>query len=343
MANLTRASTELFKRPPDERFSSLQELWEDRRRVKEDSLDRWQAPSTLHVEPHPEGLRFVAGTDGAFALNDWSFSQLCRMSGVAKETVNRLSADTASRVLQETLPRGGNRPVQLLTTGSHIRSLHGTQYTRLWDADLVRTLIEFAVDFSPPQVGANGATGLYAGEQDLFCFLIDPTGWVEIQGEAFAPGFFVWNSEVGRRSLGIQTFWFQKVCANHVVWDATEVVEWTRKHTARVGEGLSEIRRIVEGLVAKRDARKDGFAKVIKRAMGTSLGADAEEALKALTKHGLGKAVAKAALDVAAAQGSFTVYSVVDALTRTARGYRNAGERLEADLQAASLLSLVEA
>ena len=51
-------------------------------------------------------------------------------------------------------------------------------------------LQEFAVDFQPPQKGLNGATGLYAGEQDLFCFLIDPDGWAEIEGEAFAPGFF---------------------------------------------------------------------------------------------------------------------------------------------------------
>ena len=43
-------------------------------------------------------------------------------------------------------------------------------------------------------------------------------------GETFAPGFFIWNSEVGRRSLGIQTFWFEALCANHVVWDAVEVV-----------------------------------------------------------------------------------------------------------------------
>jgi hypothetical protein len=58
-------------------------------------------------------------------------------------------------------------------------------------AVLLAAVREFAVDFSPPPVGLNGATGLYAGEQDLFCFLIDPAGWVEIDGEAFAPGFYV--------------------------------------------------------------------------------------------------------------------------------------------------------
>ena len=141
-----------------------------------------------------------------------------------------------------------NKPLQLFTEDDLVRSIHGHSYTRLHNADLVTMLREFAADFQPPQkAGATGGgTGLYCGEQDLFCFLIDPTGWAEIDGEAFAPGFFVWNSEVGKRSVGISTFWFQAVCANHIVWDAVEVVEFTRKHTGKVGEALGDIRRIVE-------------------------------------------------------------------------------------------------
>ena len=130
----------------------------------------------------------------------------------------------------------------------------------------------------------------------MFCFLIDPTGWAEIDGEAFAPGFFVWNSEVGKRSLGIQTFWFQAVCQNHIVWDAVEVVEFTRKHTASVHESLAEIRRIVEQLVAKRDERRDGFAKVMLKAMHERLGNDAEEVMKVLLQHGISRNLAKQAL-----------------------------------------------
>ena len=148
-------------------------------------------------------------------------------------------------------------------------------------------LQEFAVDFEPPQNAFSGGTGLYAGEQDLFCFMIDPMGWIEIEGQAFAPGFFIWNSEVGKRSLGIQTFWFQAVCQNHIVWDATDVVEFTRKHTSSVHAALGDMRRIIESLVAKRDQRKDGFAKVIAKAMQTKLGADAEETLKELARQGI--------------------------------------------------------
>ena len=74
----------------------------------------------------------------------------------------------------------------------------------------------------------------------MFVFLIDPHGWVEIDQERFAPGFFVWNSEVGRRSLGVETFWYQSLCANHIVWDAIEVVRFARKHTAKVRDSLEE-------------------------------------------------------------------------------------------------------
>jgi hypothetical protein len=68
----------------------------------------------------------------------------------------------------------------------------------------------------------------------MFAFGIDDTGWVEIGDESLAPGFFVWNSEVGRRSVGVQTFWYQRVCANHIVWDAIEVVELKRRHIGNV-------------------------------------------------------------------------------------------------------------
>ena len=65
------------------------------------------------------------------------------------------------------------------------------------------------------------------------------------------------------------------------------MTEFTRKHTGKVGEALGDIRRIVEELVEKRDARRDGFVAVMRKAMETTLGADAEEAMKALTKAGI--------------------------------------------------------
>ena len=169
---------------------------------------------------------------------------------------------------------------------------------------------------------------------------MDPAGWTEIAGEAFAPGFFVWNSEVGSRSVGIQTFWFQAVCQNHIVWDAVEVVDFSRKHTANVHESLAEVRRILAELVKKRDARRDGFAKVVANAMTAKLGDDAEEVKKVLAQHGISRTVVKEALRIAERQGAFTVFSLVDALTRISQQLPYAGQRTDIDERAASLLAI---
>ena len=339
MVELNRASQELFRRTPDERFASLNELWRHCQDEKQCSRDSWQLPQSLVPAQSDGRIHVSLGDEGIHTLNDWSFSQLCRFAGVSKDTINRLTPETASRALQETVP-SADKPIQLLTTGNSVRSLHGVAYTRLWNADLLGVVSEFVTDFQPPPAGLNGATGLYCGEQDLFAFMIDPTGWAEINGEAFAPGFFVWNSEVGRRSLGIQSFWFQAVCQNHIVWDATEVIEFTRKHTANVHEGLSEIRRILESLVSKRNERRDGFVQVLSKAMEQRLGADSDDVIKELLKNGIPRHLAKDATEIARQQGRFTIFSLVDALTRLTQKAKYVGDRTEADAKVASLLAL---
>ena len=144
---------------------------------------------------------------------------------------------------------------------------------------------------------------------------------------------------MGKRSVGIQTFWFQKVCANHIVWDAVEVIDFSRKHTASVGDALGEIRRHVEALVRKRDERRDGFLRVIRKAMEQTLGDDAEAVMKELARHGLPRGLAKQAVE-SVAGGRFTIFAVVDALTRLAQKAEYAGDRTALDVQAAAVFAL---
>ncbi len=338
MATLTKAHQELFNRMPDECYDSFDTLYAHCNAQRENSTDMWEPPENVLLT-HDMTL-CTNGEGDELKLNDWSFSQLCGMAGVQKGTVNRLTPKTASKVLEETLPRSG-KPLQLLATDDIIRSVHGVAYTRLWNAELLDLVKEFASDFTPPQKAAGDVhTGLYCGEQDLFAFLIDPSGWTEINGEAFAPGFFVWNSEVGRRSLGCQTFWFQKVCANHLVWDATEVTEFSRKHTAGVREGLDEIRAMIETLVRYRDDRRDGFVRIMQHAMRERLGHDAEEVTKVLSSHKIPQHLIKDALEIARRQGGFTIFAVVDALTQLTQKVTFAGDRTELDARIGKLMNL---
>ena len=338
MTNLIAASKELFRRSPDERFDSLVSLAAHVEQQRSVSQEHWQQ----HVEPESIdgetlGLRFEDGS--VQYLNDWSFGQLCRHCRIPKETVNRLSPGTATQVVRETLPRGGRKPLQIYSVGQQAHSIHGTSYTRLYNAELLDVVRDSADGFAPPPVGFNGATGLYSGEQDMFCFLIDEAGWIDIRGEQFAPGFFVWNSEVGRRSVGLTTFWYQAVCQNHIVWDTTDVCEFTRKHTANVHESLDVIRGMIRDLANRRDQRCDGFAKLISDAMDSDVG-DAEDASKLLAQHGFAGRVAQQAVELAESRDSLNVFGLMDALTRLAGKLEFAGDRLELDTRAAGLLAL---
>ena len=338
MATLKKAHNELFKRGPDESFASFHDLHRHCLQQQQSSNDFWERPQDVTLT---HDLTICNSDGDEQRLNNWSFSQLCRMASVSKDTINRLSPKTASKALNETLPQATDKPLQILSADGVVRSVHGVAYTRLWNTELLNVVTEFASEFTPPQTATDGqSSGLYCGEQDMFAFMIDPAGWVEIDGEGFAPGFFIWNSEVGRRSVGIQTFWFQRICQNHIVWDATDIIEFSRKHTANVRDALNKIRSIVEALLAKRDQRRDSFASVIQKAMTERLGSDADEVAKALCAERIPRSLVNDALEIARKRGSFTIFSLVDALTKLSQKVNYAGDRAELDARIGQLLAL---
>jgi len=98
---------------------------------------------------------------------------------------------------------------------------------------------------------------------------------------------------------------------------------------------------MIEALGKKRDEQKDSFVSVVRKAMETKLGSDAEEAFKEVCKSGIPRSVAQQAVEIARERGRLSIWSVVDALTRLAQKHENAGDRTEADQRASRFLSLV--
>jgi hypothetical protein len=288
---------------------------------------------------YQDQLQIKVSGSKAFDLNDWSFGQVCELAHVKKETVNRLKAETAAQVLMETFPFG-SRPYQVFTQDGTVQSVHRVGFTRLFDADLLELVVDEAFDFNPPPNGFGGTAGMYAGEQDMFAFFIDEQAWVEIGDEQFAPGFFVWNSEVGRRTVGIQTFWFQRVCANHIVWDANERVFYCQKHTANVHRALNDIRSILKRLVQSSDARKDAFYKAMTAATNKTLGSDAEDVAHALARFDLGSNMIQESIkDMATSSKGFTLFNAVDVLTRISGRIAKPGDRNDLDCKIGKLLA----
>jgi hypothetical protein len=74
--------------------------------------------------------------------------------------------------------------------------------------------------------------------------------------------------------------------------------------------------------------------------MRSRLGDDAEECLKVLSRQGIIRSAAKQAVEYAQQHGGFSIWCIVDALTRQAREERYVGLRTEADQKASQLLQL---
>ena len=137
MQTLTRAHNELFRRSPDERFGSLVELWQHCHDEKERSVEHWPPTSGTgpphDLKPHPDQGRLDLRLNGSasYRMTDWSFSQLCKLAGVSKDTVNRLAPETAGRVFDETLSPG-SKPLQVYAAEDYVRSIHAGSYTWLF-------------------------------------------------------------------------------------------------------------------------------------------------------------------------------------------------------------------
>lgn len=65
--------------------------------------------------------------------------------------------------------------------------------------------------------------GLYASDRDVWMFFVSGGDVLDLgRRDRLHRGFFVWNSEPGDKDFGWSTFYFRRVCANHIVWEPIE-------------------------------------------------------------------------------------------------------------------------
>src|SRR5438093_524502 len=101
MVKLKQANRELFARPEDERFETLADLHQHCQTMKERSVRLKTAATEFRPTTDLGDLALRINGHEPHRMNDWSFSQLCGIAGVAKETINRLRPETAAGVLAE--------------------------------------------------------------------------------------------------------------------------------------------------------------------------------------------------------------------------------------------------
>jgi hypothetical protein len=261
--NISRASSEWFKRPADERYLSLDTLY-DRVRARADTASTHIVESkAIRVEARsnaPDHLALVVpGSAEPVVPTNWSFGQLCSLVGAPASYLRDLPSPIAGINLQHGLVDHRAEHVKMLQTHdgrTELRAVTGPDYGRIWDHQLVEAIMRFAgngtgdtrwkvpglLDWSTmvynPSVDINqDTTTLYASDRDVFIFLVDDLNPIEAgklpngDPDLYFRGFYAWNSEVGSTTLGIATFYLRAVCMNRNIWGAENFQEIRIRHS----------------------------------------------------------------------------------------------------------------
>lgn len=292
MTTLMQAFNQWCRRPDDERFSSLSDLaaavrgWRERARTAS-GIDLTKVEATLHNdEPALIGPAGVPST-----MTHHAFGQLCRLVDAPAAYLRRLSPTLAVNNLREGL-RGADTETMagastLLIDGPsrRIRQFCSEKYGRIWNLDVVERLERLTAqrpEWQPAPAAFDGSRGLYASDEDMFCFFVDNDRRIfeSLPGGGLGRGFFVSNSEVGAGSFTVTTFLYEYVCGNHRVWGAKGVREIRIPHLGNADERA--FRQLTVELTRYADASASDETAKIEAARRYTFGASKDEVLDAV-------------------------------------------------------------
>ena len=369
MTTLMQAHNQWRSRPADERFVSLTEMRDAKRKMFENSSASVLSSRNLAFEPdEAHGYNALqlrnCDSDKVALPTHWSFGQLCSLAspGASPAEYFRKSnmpaaiiADALNFNLQFTR---GPEEIGVLSTktdsGVELRAATGPRYGRIWDLDVCNELIERFGDgvtgdwripgeFGKDVVPTKENTTLYASDRDMFCFLGDEKNRIEIPGRragqsgSFARGFFVWNSEVGDTTLGSGFFLFDYVCCNRIIWGADQYTELRIRHTATAPDRWAE--ELAPALVEYANGSSAPVVKAITDAREKRIDQDVATFLG----NRFGKKLAPtitAAHEADEGRPVETLWEATTAATAYARSLANNDKRVEIEREAGRLLKL---
>lgn len=349
-------------RPADERFTSLPEMAAKLHARRAISRAVVTSSRALRVEPTADnrGLQVLSKAGVPYSPTHWSFGQLASLVGAPAGYLRTLPAPVAADCVNYGLhvERDAQDIGVLITAGGEntLRAATGPAYGRIWNTDIVDTLIDRFGDGVNGQWRVPGEWGrrvtvnrdnttLYAGDRDLFIFLADEENRLPVAtrqgGESgtLARGFMLSNSEEGSATLQFRAFLFDYVCGNRIIWGAQEVANVKIRHTASAPDRYLD--EIVPQLLAYSNSSTVGVVDRVQAAQQAKV-----DKLDEFLANRFGPRVAQrivAAHDTDEGRPMETVWDVVTGVTAYARSVPWQAERVAVEAQAGSLLDLVDA
>lgn len=358
MTELMKASNEWSTRPDDERFLNLEDL---RQSVVNRTATSWYAKPNmesidLRLRGHQLEMaveRHDTGKEVLIQPSHFSFDQLCGYAGAPSSYLRGLPPELMLNNLRHGMEqRAVEKPMMELLCQSNgrnrLRALTTQNYGRIWDMDVVNAVIAANQDgrwqvpaASYATTDPKRATTLYAGDRDIFIFLVDPNSVVEVGNDQMFRGFFVWNSEVGKCTFGLTTFLYRYVCDNRIVWGASNIKELRIKHTAKAPERFAEQFMPIFNEYADSSTVKLVADITAAKKKAIPLGKD-ETQEQWFRKMGFTPTESKGAVQAALTEEGQcnTIWDAVNGVTAYARGLAYAGSRVELETRAGKLMTL---
>lgn len=268
----------------------------------------------------PDSLHVINGDDESTrsAMTHWTFGQICGLGEPHAPAgfLRALPAFLAAMNLQYTLKHRGP-DVKLYTrrlgelsddfgAPNQLRAVTSPDYGRIRDfevVDAVRRIVGNGSEsrwkvpglldwntmhYNPHVEPTTDTTTLFASDRDVWLFLCDDLNPIEVgkladgSPDLIFRGFYVWNSEVGSKSLGVATMYLRGTCCNRILWGVERFQEVTMRHSKFAPDRF--LQNVEPALKAYADASDRRLIEGIKSAQSAILAADDDTAKAYMAK-----------------------------------------------------------
>lgn len=365
-------SSQWFSRPDDQRFLSLDDLYQAVKSRSERSWVDSTETKTVKViadREVPEVLRLGLADGREVHPSHWSFGQLCSAVGAPPSYLRRLPAFIAAIPLQYGLMNNPAELVKLYATdmpdGSStvLRAVTSPSYGRIYDHQVIEALLR-VVDptwkvpgvmdwgsgiYDPNVEVSKRSTTLYASDRDVFVFLCRDQYPIEVgklpngDPDYLFPGLIVSNSETGSGALSLEYMMLRGICQNRQLWGVEGHKALRIRHTSGapdrfLAEAVPQLEQIAQSATG-------AVVRKVIEAKATVIANDEDGRLAVLKNMELSKKAAQAVLDTVLREEGHpmaSVWDLVQGVTAYARDIPHQDDRLALERKAGAMMNRIK-
>jgi len=313
MNQITLSLGDIFSRPADSNYNSMQELLDVAEQERNESRTvKVEGVDILFSDADGQIFLNIPG-QSPLPLTNYSMTQVAAMAKVPTVVLERLHAkerdDLVVGNLNTLFPNERSKTKFVLVRDHYegdgnihsvARAVNGGAYSRLWDVEVFTELEDFLMPkgFTPnlPHLMSgcmrngfmhNLSTGLFRGDQCSFGFFFSENdsdiSTAHLGG--IKPGMVVWNSEVGARSFGFHTFYYHEKSGNIIVWTPSNHKRKRFVHRGDITRAFHEYRNVLEDTARNFRAQFIESVQNFDTALYTPFAIDEDAAVQRLQKQ----------------------------------------------------------